>query len=49
MIRFPKKVIDIGGSKGIIIPKEKAIEEGIEIGDIVDVSVNRLKKYNEPT
>lgn len=41
-MKFKAKVIGIGDSIGLTIPKKKANTENLEIGDYVDVDLKKL-------
>lgn len=40
-MRAKLKVINVGGSRAIVIPAKIAKAEGIEVGDIVEVEIKK--------
>jgi bifunctional DNA-binding transcriptional regulator/antitoxin component of YhaV-PrlF toxin-antitoxin module len=45
MRSLDRKVIRIGDSIGIVIPKETAINTGINVGDIIRVDLNKKESF----
>lgn len=46
-LRYKIKVRDVGGSRTITIPSTIAATEGIEAGDIVDVTLKKIEEKKE--